>query len=1164
MRGPFEGTWQQGIRPTVVTAPDALVYINGDTELVGCASCHRRFDINKYITSVQVDLHVDSVPGSASINMSIPRHSVDEFYFDGNPLITPMMEVEIFAKGYFLVEGLPQYYPIFWGLVTEVSDSYSGGEHSFSINCADILKWWELCKINTTPAFTQGAGQLGRSIFGNVLFGSNPYDMIWTLAQQSFGDVVVGSGSLISLTKESTQRQTFNVALGDIMLYWQQRFTRIRSNLMLYGTAGNAVRGDILYQTYQKNGGDRRYKDSKSVPFASQAVRQANGGTEGSQMVFDPTDPAVTAFRTQFSQAGQVNFWSSEFQTKLEIANACKDAIGFEFFMDVTGDIVFKPPFYNLDVLSNKPISWIQDIDIIDWDFSESEAEVVTQLQLSGSFGGNIDYGMPEECTPTTSVTDYHLLRKYGWRTQTFNSEFSSSPVQMFNIGLDMLDRLNSRRFRGSVNIPLRPELRLGFPVYIAPKDQVWYVSGISHNIQFGGRAQTTLTLTAKRSKFVAPTGIGSLKVSYSGGGGKNPSGPLSTTYSAKQLAAGGQFQIKVGDAAQLPPTNQQLESAASGNNPYEPLVLRHPKTGRLLGYPNVVLAYTRPFVDPGATKAASVQGRKDPNAARVVAQQRKNVQNQGTGVINAQYSTEAHTVQNEDILRQKYLNNRHSYGLNSAGVYAYLFEQTAYIKEMVLVPTKNIKIDSNATTLTKSNIKSATGSTGNFQLEGATAMIRPVSDERGFEVIGHFRYGRGVSLTDGSLILNSSSSDPGALNSKANVSFQLAMTGELTGTLQAQSSGLTTASGQSTNPAKTIASLQPEDLQTGASINPDTKIPEFSTPDQNFVDAAPLGSPKQSGATNTGSTAAVEAAQLSHALTLAEMAVREAVPTQEECDCLLGRADLGFINVGYQISVVGVSGPVSSASSQADLASAQKSLANLSSLQDAAVASATAGAPPDKVSLLTVEAITAFQQQHQAEIDEAVAITGNAPTSTTTSGPVQDTVLNMSVTLGRVEGYLTNLYQALDVSHQQYEAGLRGDALNLPQNNPQDIRFATPDELSDVSPPFGGTGRSLGDPIAAAQTAVNDFNNGVDNMDKLGKSLQAPQKRAQLQQEIADLQGQVADLTSQLQAAQSSVPPASPKEINQLSKQLDQVAQRLAKKQQDLNVLNAEYPPTG
>ena len=207
-RSPFQGTYRPNIRPTVVTAPDALVFLNGDTDIIGCPNCKRRFEINKYITSIQVDLSVESVPGTASINLSIPRHSIDTFYFEGTPIITPMMEVEIYMKGHYLVEGLPQYYPVFWGLVTEVGDAYSAGEHTVSISCSDILKWWELCKMNVNPAYTAPTGQAGWSIFGNVMFGKNPYDLIWTLAQNSFGDIVRGSGSLVSMFKESAQAGT--------------------------------------------------------------------------------------------------------------------------------------------------------------------------------------------------------------------------------------------------------------------------------------------------------------------------------------------------------------------------------------------------------------------------------------------------------------------------------------------------------------------------------------------------------------------------------------------------------------------------------------------------------------------------------------------------------------------------------------------------------------------------------------------------------------------------------------------------------------------------------------------------------------------------------------------------------------------------------------------
>jgi hypothetical protein len=869
-RSPFQGNFQPNLRPTVVTAPDALVYINGETDLIGCVRCKRKFDLSKYVTSIQTNLDIDSVPGSLTIQLSIPRHALDDFYFDGVPIISPMMEVEVFGKGYYLLEGIPQYYPMFWGIVTEVGDAYSGGEHTVSISCADILKWWEICRMNINAAFTAPSGQLGRSIHGNVLFGTNPYDVIFSLSQMAFGDVMQATGSLRSLIKENEQKQTFNAALGDIMAYWTSRFTKIRSNLLLYGVQGVAIRGDTLNTRYQ-NG------QAKGVAnFVSSAIREASGGD--SQVTFDPAGEDVTAFRSSIDV--NIEFWQNDYQTKLEIANACKEAIGFEFYMDVTGDIVFKPPFYNLDILSNKPVSWIQDIDVINWDFTESEAEVVTQLTLQGSYAGNVDIGMPAEVTPYTSVVDYHLLRKYGWRPQTYNSEFMGKDLQqMFQHGMDVLDRMNSRRHSASITIPFRPELRLGFPVYITGKDQMWYVRGISHNVQFGGQATTNLSLTARREKFKAPRGISTLKVKDKGKRTDNGIGPPSTktvTTSSYELdlADGGASVPNSG----LDPTDPKLIEAQS------PLILRHPKTGRIVGYPNVVMVYSRPFEPsdgkergqkaPGANTAISAKDR-----AKIAQKQREN-----DDAFAQQWVDEA----SKNLL--KYSHNRYAYGLTSAGVYVYAHDRDKYISQMALLPSKNVP--------------TVPPSESSTVIKNPTTMIRPVSDERGFEVIGHYRYGRGISLRDGSLILNN-----GGVNSRVSNQgdLQLALAGNTAAMLNAQSQGLTTAiAGGHTDPASALTKLTPEDLQSAGILVPETGKVAFTDTGTNFVDSAPLGSPEQKGV-----PISVEASQFSRALTLSELTVRfDGMDGSEECECQLGRADLTFISTGYQVRTLRDSSP--------------------------------------------------------------------------------------------------------------------------------------------------------------------------------------------------------------------------------------------------------------
>lgn len=1047
-RSPYIGTYQAGVRPTVVHSPDTLVYINGETDLIGCPSCRRRFDVNKYVTQVTVDLSVESVPGSASISLSIPRHAIDDFFFEGQPVLTEMMEVEIYAKGFYLVEGVPQYYPIFWGLITEVSDAFDSGEHTVSISCADILKWWELCRMNINPSFTGASGQAGRSIFGNVFYGMNPYDVIWTVAQQAFGDVVVGSGSLVSLSKEAGgQKQVFSSALRDIMAYWEQRFSRIRSNLLLYGVNGTAVRGDTLFEA-QKTG-----KGVARQPFASTAVRNANGGAAAGQMVFDPTDPSVVAYRTQFNDAGQVNFWQSSYQTKLELANAAKEAIGFELYMDVTGDIVFKPPFFNLDVLGNKPVSWIQDIDIINWDFSQSEAEVVTQIQMQGSYGGNVDYGFPEEVTPFTSVTDYHLLRKYGWRPQPYNSEFMGDPLLMFYHGMDILDRLNSRRHRGTVTIPMRPELRLGFPIYVAPKDQIWYIQGISHSIAMGGRATTTLTLTAKREKFFAPRGVGKLdlkKVNGTSTGNastkKQNTGQDTYKYTSRQLSKGGVFQLTVGSAATLPPTPEAL-SKVQGDNPYEAIVLRHPKTGRAVGFPNATLVYTRPF-QPQPEDLAKNAGTKGKTANAYSDPKLKAKFQAGLDDV-AQRLTAQHTATKEDELRAKHLNNRYQYGLNSAGVYVYAHDTKKSISEMVLLPTKNL------TSLTEA------GKPVNV-VEGSTALIRPISDERGFEVIGHFRYGRGVALRDGRLVPTFV-----GRNDAASVDLQIALTGDLFATLTAQSAGLTSVATTATNPADALARLQPDDLQTAGVFNPQTKTAEFVSSEPLFAETAPLGSPEQKGFNNS-----VEASQLSRALTLAEMTVvKQGQYPDEDCQCLLGRSELTFLSNGYKVKILRGTVPDSSS---------------------------LFGVTPGSTDPTETQVGGSASQREAVVLGQPVFPGGSAPA-----------LVDPSKAAEVVNRFLFDLYSALDTPHQRLEQALRGTFVDAREAGSTTVTGAP--TQSPLAPPFSPANRTaIGDPAALALQGSSAVDNLAQTWSDFGDKLRANTERARLQGEINRAQAEL------------------------------------------------------
>ena len=1081
-RGPFQGTWVSGVRPTIVTAPDAIVYINGSSEAIGCPQCRKKFPFNKYITSIQVDLSVDSPPGSASFNMSIPRHAVDDFYFDGTPILSPMMEIEIYAKGYYLVEGLPQYYPIFWGLITEVNDTYSSGENTVSVHANDILKWWELTSMATNSSLqSPNPGALGMSIFGNVFYGKNPYDIIWTLAQQSFGDVIVGTGNLNSLMRETTTTNgTFTGALTDIMLYWNQRFQKLRSGLMLYGINGTAVRGDTLYQEMRKGNG----KIGSAI--ASHAVAVANGGPDGAQAVFDPTSDQVVAMKNQINV--NVPFWTSEYQTKMELAGAAKEALGYEFYMDVDGSVVFKPPFYNLDVLSNKPVSWIQDIDVIDWDFSTSESEVVTQVQLQGSHDGNTDYGLnTEELTPFTSVTDYHLLRQYGWRSRSFNSEFLGDPYKMFYVGLDVLDKWNARRHRATVTIPMRPELRMGFPIYIAPKDEVWYITGISHNIAFGGRATTSLTLTAKRKKWIAPRGIGTIeRTSFSSNAVTPINNGGSVQYSSKQLSNFANYNLKVGEAASFPPTTFPDPSKSS---PYDPMILRHPKTGRIVGYPNAVMVYSRPFEGSDDTKRQDAGQRSSKNLPPTVTKQQAEVYKKRVDASTAK-TLQVFSDNVDDALRTKYVNNRYHYGLNSAGAYLYAHDiggkgvNPGYIQEILLLPASKLHTVSQDPTITTP--------------QSNTALIRPVSDERGFEVVGVFRYGRGVALRDGQLVQQTN-----AKNAVANVDLQTALAGDLYATLNAQSQGLTSLTSAYENPADALARLTPDDLQSAGTATPDGKV-TFSNPSSSFVDSAPLGSPQQ-----VGLPTSIEVGQLSKALTIAELTpTTDEVASDSGCPCLLGRSDLTFLSNGYNIKVLNM----------------------------------PYAATPDN-STLGSSLFADITQPDQ-------------------STPITDLTLTPEAITSKVDTFLFNLYNQLDSVHQQYENVLRGEpsmqnetqATTAANNDAilvQNIEFGQTGGTPDLTPPFSAANRaSLGDPTALAIQASSAAQGLANSFSDFGKTLNKNTQITQLQGQISNAMNNISSLQAKITKLQQD----NVLYVGDKSSEIAALQRSLATEQQNLN----------
>lgn len=558
----YSGSWSFNQRPVIKYTPDLLVFVNGDTSVPGCSACRGRIEIQRHVTSVSVDAGTEATSHSATISLSLPKTQGQQLFIDGHFILQPGLEVNIYMRGYFPLKGgfsgftqsgfvgdgaepgqwptFP-YYPVFHGIVTNVSYSYADGSYTGSVSCSSLLHFWQYVNISTSAAHlaTKPTNDPSRpTLFGHTFNNMHPFGIMYTLYRDTAGAAAGVEFALSGQSNVDASAGGVAAAASDggrqlydhVALYWEQRFKTRVQNLRMYGvngrlfnaaqqaylgSASNRDLSNLLPSTqYGDSKGQRPEIDPFSVNFSiAKTLGLSDGGidvtfasfaTEGSDLAsLNLLD--MFAFTQGIGEVGSVNLWETTYQTKIDIANSVVDITGYEFYQDVDGDLVFKPPFYNLDTATNR-IYRLEDTDIININFDQKEPQA-TYINVRGTwFKGWSDIVPNDSATAKRSVyVDYKLVAKFGWRQASLDVTYTTDPRMLFFIGLARLDRLNIDVNSASCTIPIRPELRPGYPVYIPFVDSYYYVSQISHSFSFGGQCTTTLTLTCRRSKFYAP-----------------------------------------------------------------------------------------------------------------------------------------------------------------------------------------------------------------------------------------------------------------------------------------------------------------------------------------------------------------------------------------------------------------------------------------------------------------------------------------------------------------------------------------------------------------------------------------------------------------------------------------------------------------------------------
>lgn len=565
---PYAGTWssefQQKHRTVESWTPDAIVQFNGDTTLPGCPECKNRIDFSSFINSVNTGCSVSGVP-SCSINFTIPKSYGDLVYKDGEFILTTGIEINVYYRGFFKtaeltapgdeielqleeggsetillneVEARP-YYPVFHGFISGVSVNYADNAYKVSISARPMISLWDNQFVNENQGYFAADPKEARgniNLQGHVYTNMTAHQIIYDLFRDA-GGTAQGTNFVLQqksnlLGKVSTGQQFYSMYLRYLENRWQNGLY----GLKMFGVSGrmyNSLEQAILVDT-TPYGKDNEFKSVVKGQLKQHTISRRNSRSvlsnlmkagfvaqdAGGRLVRgldvrqlpsiedkkeDPVNVlSLQEFITDLGALGQVNFFQSNYSSKKSLADKVAERVGYEFYQDFDGNLVFKPPMYNMNTSGDR-VYRIERRHTLDISFEHAEPEYTYVVCSGGPFRNIKVASLEGEWGIKGMYVDYKLVAKYGWKEMSFDTTYYNSARKAFYAAVVALDSANKSTETCSITIPLRPEIKPGYPIYVEENDCFYYVEQVDHSFSFGGDCTTSLSLTCQRKKFFPP-----------------------------------------------------------------------------------------------------------------------------------------------------------------------------------------------------------------------------------------------------------------------------------------------------------------------------------------------------------------------------------------------------------------------------------------------------------------------------------------------------------------------------------------------------------------------------------------------------------------------------------------------------------------------------------
>jgi hypothetical protein len=188
-----------------------------------------------------------------------------------------------------------------------------------------------------------------------------------------------------------------------------------------------------------------------------------------------------------------------DYVAKADLSRMVAESLMYEFYMDTNGHFVLKPPLYNIGIPLNDTNYIVEDIDLVSLNINDSAEGIITRIGVTGDYAEAANVTL-EKAQIYNIHQDLTLIRDYGFHAHEIsNRMFLHSFADCRDFGKAYMTKNNMELLSASLTIIGRPELRLGTSIYVKPRDMVFYIKEISHEISAGGEFKTTLTLIGGR-----------------------------------------------------------------------------------------------------------------------------------------------------------------------------------------------------------------------------------------------------------------------------------------------------------------------------------------------------------------------------------------------------------------------------------------------------------------------------------------------------------------------------------------------------------------------------------------------------------------------------------------------------------------------------------------